>query len=117
MPDNLNIDFALLRAQRRHLAEALGEPGADPERLAAFEGILNLLDAIVDEAIESGETTEAEALLGEESEAGWWVEPIGIVGDTTAYGPFADEIEASVHMDDNDLADNDYKIVWRGEDA
>ena len=47
-------------------------------------------------------------------ESGWWIEPIGFcTARDNEYGPFADEIEASEAMDEQDLSDRHYKIVWR----
>lgn len=47
---------------------------------------------------------------------GWWIEPVGFVEDTTAYGPFADELDASIEMDERGLSDDRYKIVWREDE-
>jgi hypothetical protein len=44
---------------------------------------------------------------------GWYIEPM--IDGALYYGPFKDEIDASMCMDENDLHDDYYKIVWRDE--
>jgi len=68
-----NIDWRLLRTQRLAIIGIIDdfvqwqEDGSRQDQIDALEGVLNLLDALTDEAIERGETTEAEALIKEEA--------------------------------------------------
>lgn len=40
-----------------------------------------------------------------------YVEPIGF--GVRTYGPFADELEASLFMDEHEVSDADHKVVTR----
>ena len=63
------IDYALLAWQRGKIIEIIGdfaewqEDGSRQDQIDALEGVLNLLDAMTDEAIANGEATEEEALI------------------------------------------------------
>jgi hypothetical protein len=56
----MNIDYALLAWQRAKLAEVIENLYGTPEDRDALEGIQNLLDALADQAIKDGLTTEVE---------------------------------------------------------
>lgn len=68
------IDYGLLAFQRMKIIEIIDDfvdwqvkdedgNGSRADQIEALEGVLNLLDALTDEAIASGETTEDEALI------------------------------------------------------
>lgn len=110
-----NIDYGLLAEQRLEIVNLIDDLDDWPEErrhgyIEALEGVLSLLDAITDQAIAQGVTTEAEALMKPQGQ-GWYIEPL--MEPAPTYGPFADEIEASEAMDEQDLSDSHYKIVWR----
>jgi len=59
-------------------------------------------------------TESSHDVLHEQKGAGgWYIEPM--IDGALYYGPFKDEIDASMCMDENDLHDDYYKIVWREE--
>lgn len=52
------IDWKLLRKQKLHLVKILEDKKLTPSRLESLEGILNLIDGIQDDAVESFGKTE-----------------------------------------------------------
>lgn len=62
MLDYSKIDWALLRKQKLTLLEIIDQVEADCrwERAEDLTGILHLIDAIQDDAVDSGEFTEHE---------------------------------------------------------
>lgn len=63
------IDYGLLAWQRTKIVEMIGdfvdwqEDGSREDHIEALEGVLNLLDALTDEALRQGVTTESVALM------------------------------------------------------
>ena len=58
---NLGIDWPLLHAQKGTLFNAIANTQLrEPEFTKAADGILHLLDAMQDEAVDSGQVTEEE---------------------------------------------------------
>lgn len=64
-----NIDYGLLGYQRLKIIEIIDdfvdwqEEGSREDQIEALEGVLNLLDALTDEALRQGVTTESVALM------------------------------------------------------
>jgi hypothetical protein len=63
---NLEIDWELLRRQKRAVVELRTGTVVGAEQEDAAEGLLNLLDSIQDQAADSGEVTEEEVFGGSE---------------------------------------------------
>jgi hypothetical protein len=64
--DLKNMDWGLLRRQKRHLVTMANDYSKNalkclkPEEAKVLDGIISLIDAIQDNAVESGQLTEQE---------------------------------------------------------
>jgi hypothetical protein len=80
--------------------------------------LLGMIEDLTDWIASSDSSTasrirEERRRASEKKAGGWYIEPIGFVRSDDEYGPFADVIEASEAMDEQDLSDLHYKIVQR----
>lgn len=79
------IDWKLLREQKITLLNVIGEitHTGQPERVEHLDGIINLIDSIQDEAVETGKVSEAEVFGPDCPVCGSYMRPVMVDTDGT----------------------------------